>query len=164
MEMSKSISLAIIYIIGTTLAHICIASDTNAYRTEFLAAHNAARKEVGVGPLAWDETLEAYAKEYAKTRSADCQPVHSGGPYGENLVLSSTPLSPAATTQYWIDEKRFYNHDTNTCNGGECRHYTQLVWRASTHLGCANATCTNGWTFVCCNYNPAGNFVGDLPY
>ncbi|KAL9269513.1 KHG/KDPG aldolase-like protein [Drosera capensis] len=47
------------------------------------------------------------------------------GPYGENIVLASAPLSPAAATKYWVDEKNKYDYDENKCiNGGECRHYT----------------------------------------
>ena len=52
-----------------------------------------------------------------------------------------------------------------------CLHYTQIVWRSSVGLGCAQQRCTtnspfgNGeWFFVVCNYDPAGNFVGQRPY
>ena len=48
--------------------------------------HNQARSEVGVGPLSWNQTLAAYAQNYADQRSGDCEMEHSGGPYGENLA------------------------------------------------------------------------------
>jgi pathogenesis-related protein 1 len=52
-------------------------------------------------------------------------------------------------------------------NSDGCGHYTQIVWRKSTQLGCGVATCQNGqlsediWI---CNYAPAGNIIGQTPY
>jgi hypothetical protein len=53
-----------------------------------------------------------------------------------------------------------------------CGHYTQLVWRNTNHVGCGIKTCTTGtpfpghttWTFVVCDYQPPGNFIGQHPY
>jgi hypothetical protein len=35
-------------------------------------------------------------------------------------------------------------------------HFTQLVWRATTELGCARAQC-GGIDVVVCQYDPPGN-------
>jgi hypothetical protein len=62
-------------------------------------------------------------------------------------------------------EKQNYDYNTNSCiNGGQCLHYTQVVWSNSVHLGCARVQCTNGWWFVTCNYDSPGNVVGQTPY
>ncbi|CAN1284637.1 Pathogenesis-related protein PRB1-3 [Linum perenne] len=77
--------------------------------------------------------VASYAQSYAIQRSAgECELVHSGGPYGENLA---------------------------------CGHYTQVVWRRTTTIGCAKAACSSGYgTFVVCSYSPRGNIIGQKPY
>ncbi|KAF7843076.1 pathogenesis-related protein 1-like [Senna tora] len=93
---------------------------------EFLKAHNAARLEVGVPPIEWDNTVAQYAQEYANTRKAECKPEHSGGPYGENLVWSSGDMSAADAVAMWVKEKAFYDYPNNRCmDGQQCLHYTQ---------------------------------------
>ncbi|KAL7206297.1 hypothetical protein ACSBR2_019079 [Camellia fascicularis] len=56
---------------------------------DYLKAHNAARAQVGVGPMTWDNNVAAYAKRYANLRKGDCNLIHSNGPYGENLAKGS---------------------------------------------------------------------------
>ncbi|XP_057978152.1 pathogenesis-related protein 1-like [Malania oleifera] len=131
---------------------------------DFLAAHNAARKEVGVVPLQWNQTVATYAQNYASQRAGDCTLEHSRGPYGENIAEGYGAFSGKEAVDLWLSEKPNYNHDSNSCQGGECLHYTQVVWGNSVGLGCARATCANGWAFVTCNYYPPGNYEGEKPY
>ncbi|KAI4318741.1 hypothetical protein MLD38_032411 [Melastoma candidum] len=134
---------------------------------DFVAAHNAARQEVGVGPMSWDDTVASYAQQYAGQRAGDCQLIHSGGPYGENIAGGSGDLSGVDAVNMWVGEKSDYHYDSNTCTapeGSSCLHYTQVVWRDSVRLGCAKVTCASGGTFITCNYDPPGNFVGQRPY
>ncbi|KAL5787959.1 hypothetical protein ACOSP7_004908 [Xanthoceras sorbifolium] len=109
-------------------------------------AHNAARVQVGVANIVWDNTLESYALNYANSRKGDCNLVHLNGAYGENLAKGSGSFTGTAAVNLW------------------CLHYTQVVWRNSVSLGCARVQCNNGWWFVTCNYDPPGNYVGQLPY
>lgn len=136
---------------------------------EFLDSHNGVRKAVGnppVPPLVWDEKVAAYAQQYASQRSGDCQLIHSGGPYGENIYMGygAGYADPAAAVQLWADEKPYYDYGSNSCSVNECRHYTQIVWRDSKRLGCASVTCGSGNTFITCNYDPPGNWNGQRPY
>nr|CAD1819851.1 unnamed protein product [Ananas comosus var. bracteatus] len=65
----------------------------------------------------------------------------------------------------WVSENQYYDHATNTCaQGQECGHYTQVVWRDSTMIGCARVVCNNGGIFITCNYYPPGNIDGQSPY
>jgi pathogenesis-related protein 1 len=48
--------------------------------------------------------------------------------------------------------------------GKSCGHYTQVVWRTSTKIGCARVVCNNGATIISCNYSPHGNFNRQSPY
>lgn len=88
----------------------------------------------------------------------------SGGPYGENLAWGSGDLSGTAAVNMWVAEKSKYDYNANSCVGGECRHYTQVVWTNSVRLGCAKVRCNSGGTIISCNYDPPGNYVNQRPY
>ncbi|KAG2704816.1 hypothetical protein I3760_05G023300 [Carya illinoinensis] len=118
---------------------------------DYIDAHNAARKQVGVQNMTWDTTVAAYAQNYANSRIDDCNLVHSSGTYGENLAKGSGSLTGTAAVNLWVAEKPYYYYSNNSCVGGQCQHYTQVVWN----------TC---WWFVTCNYDPPGNYVGQRPY
>ncbi|XP_062177306.1 pathogenesis-related protein 1-like [Alnus glutinosa] len=160
MGISK-ISQAIVCVLSLTMAHLSCAQNTPQ---DYINAHNTARSQVGVGPITWDANLAAYAQNYANQRKGDCRLVHSGGPYGENLAWSSGDLTGTAAVALWVGEKSNYNYNSNSCVGGVCGHYTQVVWRNSVRLGCAKVRCNNGGTFIGCNYDPRGNYVGQRPY
>ena len=42
-------------------------------------------------------------------------------------------------------------------------HYTQMVWKGTTEVGCATASGTE-LTYLVCRYSPPGNIVGQKPY
>ncbi|XP_058081781.1 pathogenesis-related protein PRB1-2-like [Magnolia sinica] len=160
----SSLALALMCVMGLALAHLTQAQNSPQ---DFLAAHNAARAQVGVGPMTWDPSVEAFARNYANQRIiANCQLAHSGGPYGENIFGGSgAEFTATDAVNSWVGEKQDYNYDTNTCaSGKECRHYTQVVWRNSVRLGCARVKCNSGAIFITCNYDPRGNINGQKPY
>ncbi|MDC8012006.1 CAP domain-containing protein [Tahibacter soli] len=152
-----------------------------------LRLQNCARKTVvpaaspSLGILTWSASLASGAQTWANT----CTWGHSGAAgLGENLyggaVSSGFPTNvehDAITNPNnfgWADEFPFYNYAANTCaSGQQCGHYTQMVWRATTQVGCALKQCTTGspfgaqfpnWTVVVCRYSPQGNFTGQRPY
>lgn len=132
---------------------------------DYVNAHNPARTQVGVGPMTWNTTLATYAQNYANQRIGDCNLIHSTGDYGENLAKGyGSTFTGTDAVNLWIAEKPYYNYYSNDCVGGECLHYTQVVWRNSVRVGCARVQCNNGWWFVICNYDPPGNYVGQRPY
>ncbi|XBI08118.1 hypothetical protein VPH35_135902 [Triticum aestivum] len=115
---------------------------------DYLSPHNAARAAVG--------------------RINDCKLQHSGGPYGENIFWGSAGADwkAADAVNAWVGEKKDYDYGSNTCAAGKvCGHYTQVVWRASTSIGCARVVCNNNLgVFITCNYEPRGNIIGQKPY
>lgn len=147
-------------------------SQPSGYKQEWLDAHNKARAEVGVRPLEWSETVEESAKRWAEQMGKMCRMYHerkSG--YGENLWMGigggDRPI--AAAVGAWVKEKRYYNpKNPRWCTGGECMHYTQVVWSASRFLGCAEVKCNRKdgkpATIRVCRYDPPGNFRGRMPY
>ena len=148
-----------------------------------VVAHNAVRKRISdpeptpaLPPMRWSESLAATAQCYAHDlASRDCSLVHSASPYGENLAwFSGREPTAEDVVEAWASERSCYSFgafmDTDACSSecdrsGGCGHYTQIAWRDSTEVGCGYATCEDGAGEVwVCNYDPPGNFVGDLPY
>ncbi|KAG8052219.1 hypothetical protein GUJ93_ZPchr0001g31569 [Zizania palustris] len=135
---------------------------------DYVDLHNAARAAVGVGPVTWDASVQAFAENYAKQRMGDCSLIHSTNRnnLGENIFGGSgSSWTAADAVRLWVGEKSYYNYATNSCSQGKvCGHYTQVVWRASTRIGCARVVCNNNRVFITCNYKPAGNIIGQKPY
>ncbi|KAK2998894.1 hypothetical protein RJ639_023340 [Escallonia herrerae] len=158
-----NMSVAFLGVLGLIMVHSTQAQNS---QQDYLDAHNAARAEVGVGPLTWDDAVAGYAQNYANQRIGDCALMHSqGGPYGENLAIGSGDFTGKAAVDLWVAEKQYYDYNSNSCASGEvCGHYTQVVWRNSARVGCARVQCNNGWWFITCNYDPPGNYVGQRPY
>ncbi|KAL8137003.1 hypothetical protein V2J09_003004 [Rumex salicifolius] len=154
-------------IVVISFALLVLPSNGQNSIQDYLEPHNAARAAVGVDPMTWDSTVAAYAQAYADSRNGDCVLQHSqGGPYGENLVAGpSSTLSAGEAVKMWVDEGLDYDYGSNSCAAGKvCGHYTQVVWRDSTALGCARAPCNNGGLFIICSYSPRGNMNGERPY
>mmetsp|Transcript_43256 Transcript_43256/g.67754 ORF Transcript_43256/g.67754 Transcript_43256/m.67754 type:complete len:383 (-) Transcript_43256:178-1326(-) len=97
---------------------------------------------------------------------------------GENLAWHSTntpgnvPIRGGdRITQQWATEKQYYDMGPigddcikNTV-GEAVGHYTQIVWHSTRYLGCGVAECGNtGSAVFVCQYYPAGNWLGELPF
>lgn len=148
---------------------------------EMVAAHNRWRKTVGVPPLVYSQDLAASAQAWADHLKQDnrCRMQHSQPDrrYGENLFWASAlewsngkrdlqMIGPDAVVDDWAGERANYDYKNNRCARGKmCGHYTQLVWRTSTTVGCAVAVCedTREQVWVC-QYQPPGNWAGKRPY
>lgn len=134
--------------------------------SEVLEGHNAARKAVGVAPLRWENLLSVYARIYSsRKRRFDCELIHSTGYFGENLFWGQGRRWTAKdAVAAWVAEKKWYNYNNNSCNGPECGHYTQIIWKETKLVGCSKIICDSGDSFITCEYYPTGNYVGEKPY
>jgi pathogenesis-related protein 1 len=141
-----------------------------------VAAHNHWRAEVGSPDLVWSEPLAQAAQTWADHLSSNgcCAMSHSGSGYGENIYKVSAVVwsngrreiqsrTPQQIVDGWASEAKNYDYENNTCNG-ICGHYTQMIWRNSTELGCAVAICPDKSQIWVCNYAPTGNVEGQRPY
>ncbi|MGB3466969.1 MAG: CAP domain-containing protein [Cyclobacteriaceae bacterium] len=128
--------------------------------------HNRWRSEVGVQDIEWSDELAKVAADWAKElKNQGCAFKHSRTKYGENLFTGTTGYYHAKdVTDSWGGEKADYNYTRNTCKPGKmCGHYTQMVWKTTTKVGCAKINCDGMTTWVC-NYDPPGNYIGRKPY
>ena len=138
-----------------------------------LANHNKARQDVGVAALELDEALNrqalAYAEEMARTGMFQHSPRDQRVGQGENLWAGTeAAFSYERMAGAWIDEKRFFTNGafpdvSTTGNWQDVGHYTQIVWRDTTKLGCGIATGL-GRDWLVCRYAPAGNIRGQRVY
>ena len=148
---------------------------------EMVAAHNRWRKTVGAPPLTYSTELATSSQEWADhlKEGNHCQMQHSkpDGKYGENLYWASAvewsngkrevqQVSAETVVDVWAKERADYDYNSNSCAKGKmCGHYTQVVWRTTTTVGCAVAVCEDSREQVwVCRYEPPGNWVGKKPY
>ena len=134
-----------------------------------LAAHNRERIAVGVSPLRWDPALEASATAYASTLAATGRLVHSpkaGRPgQSENLWVGPRGrYSPEQMVSRWGAERAYFRpgifpHVSTTGRWLDVAHYTQLIWRTTTAVGCGIRS-SGQLDYLVCRYSPKGNQDG----
>ena len=138
-----------------------------------LRDHNAARRAVGTPDLAVDAALVAQAQTYAEELAASGRFEHSPSSsrpgQGENLWAgTASRFTFEQMAGAWIDEKRYYVHAafpyvSSTGRWQDVGHYTQIIWRDTTRLGCGLAT-GGGRDVLVCRYAPPGNYIGQYAY
>lgn len=131
------------------------------------AHHNKMRADVGVEPLKWSPQIAGYAQQWAEQLAiSGCQMKHRNpNAYGENLFQGTFGAFTAVdAAKAWETEKKDFGGGVLTeANWAPAGHYTQMVWRQTTLLGCGQAICKNT-LIVACNYDPPGNVIGRRPY
>lgn len=126
---------------------------------QWLQAHNQKRTLHGVPNVSWSTAVEASAQAYANT----CPSGHSGTGYGENLAFASNIMSLQNVVNLWYNEEPLYDYNNPGWNPA-AGHFTQVVWKSTTLIGCGYRTgCAGAWPNIwVCQYNPAGNFLGQF--
>jgi uncharacterized protein YkwD len=121
--------------------------------------HNARRAKHCAPPLAWSNEVATVAQAWADR----CVFQHSQGKYGENLAMgTSRIMSPEHVVEMWYDGEVASYDFARPGFGMRTGHFTQVVWKGTTHVGCGSAEC-GGQRLWVCNYDPPGNFIGEFP-
>ena len=139
----------------------------------FLKSHNDKRCLHGSSPLDWDEKLSKQSQEYAEK----CEWKHSRmSGVGENLAMyassSKSALlrdNPAKTSmEGWYDRELPKYDFNNPGFASATGHFTQVVWKSTTKVGCGVALCPAGSVsryqsvYTVCQYSPQGNYLSQF--
>lgn len=142
----------------------------------YIDAHNAVRAAVqkpttysgtwsDLPPVAWSEEIATSAQDWADQLrdTAGCRLMHADGSgYGENLAAGGD-IGAQRAVDMWAGEKDNYRYSPTYELQTNTGHYTQIVWRKTSEIGCASANCS-GSSVVVCRYRPPGNYIGQQPY
>lgn len=158
---------------ATTTTTTSSDEPTEPFAKGFVDAHDLHRSKVSppakppLPPVRWSPEIAAQAQAWAQR----CEFEHGDTDLGENLSARTDVAEPSEIVAGWAAEGEAYDYASNRCESGKvCGHYTQVVWRNSTQIGCGMAQCNSGgpwdgpWVMWVCRYSPAGNWQGKRPY
>jgi len=139
--------------------------------------HNIHRANHTSPDVTWDDTLASTAADIA----ASCVYAHdvekNGGGYGQNIAagVESNNISAIITDLFYNGEVGWYDGLYNKAqpdmtNFEKWGHFSQIVWKSTTKIGCATQHCPKGLAnvgtdvspyFTVCNYSPPGNYANE---
>jgi hypothetical protein len=143
-----------------------------SFEQRLLLAHNAERVSVGAPPLRWNFQLAQGARQWADFLARSGRFEHSPktvgiAPVGEN-IWGGTPgaFGPEAMVGLWVAERRDFQPGVFPANSrtgrvADVSHYTQVVWRRTTEVGCALSS-GGAQDILVCRYSTAGNMIGGV--
>jgi uncharacterized protein YkwD len=147
------------------------------YAAKVIRHHNVHRSNHSVPDVQWDQGLADTAMKIAQT----CVYAHNtdmdGGGYGQNIAagIPADNITAAITDAFYNGEvgwyKAYYGREP-TANFEHWGHFSQIVWKGTSHVGCATFDCSatglSGLTssnipphFTVCNYKNPGNYDGE---
>ncbi|CDO93498.1 unnamed protein product [Kluyveromyces dobzhanskii CBS 2104] len=130
-----------------------------AFQKEVLEVHNSLRAIHQATSLAWAPELASKAQSFANDYICNGQLEHSTLRYGENLALG---FNTSAAVLAWYNEVKLYDFNNPTF-AADTGHFTQLVWKNSSSLGCAFVRCAQYYgQYTVCEYDPPGNVIGQF--
>lgn len=139
-------------------------------RHSVIDAHNRARGQFGVAPLAWSDALANDAMAHAQYMASTGIYGHDQTPgrrkkSGENLwrgprgVFSYDVMIGVMIAEAKDFRPGVFPNISRTGVWNDVAHYTQIVWPTTTSVGCALASSATNDYFVC-RYSPTGNKDG----
>jgi len=177
MGANKFFLVVLLVVVCLSVGGKCLSQEEAA---NCVGAHNKLRELHKDTPdLQWDSSLAAKAQEYAEklvtinkqlSITSNAQLSHSPDRYdiGENIYWRDNKNigKCAHASHSWYEEIKDYSFLTSeSANGKEIGHFTQLVWKDTKYFGVGIATMPsrkystigNKETFIVAMYSPAGN-------
>jgi hypothetical protein len=154
------------------MAHAVQAAPvTEKQKAELLTAQNKYRRELREPALVWSNRLADSAQAWAQYLADEVHAMkHSGAiAAGENLATwSAGRASLTKLVRLWGAEKKYFIDGSfpdvsRTGDWSTVAHYSQLVWRKTTEVGCGLAA-GGGQDYLVCQYSPMGNFRGEKAF
>jgi uncharacterized protein YkwD len=146
-----------------------LPQDLSRLEDRLIAIHNRERRATGAAPLIWDDRLAAAAASYGPALERLGKLAHSPDAaragQGENLWMGTRgAYSLEEMAGGWAAEKSlfrpgFFPQVSRSGAWSDVAHYTQMIWKDSTRVGCAVRK-GRQWDFLICRYSPPGNVVG----
>jgi len=143
--------------------------DLSRLEARLLAIHNRERTATGARPLVWDAALAAAAASYGRSLGPLGKLAHSPQAsrpgQGENLWMGTRDAyALEEMAESWAAEKSLFRPGmfptvSTSRNWSDVGHYTQMIWKGTTRVGCAVHK-SRQWDFLVCRYSPPGNVVG----
>ncbi|KAF6780194.1 hypothetical protein AHF37_00326 [Paragonimus kellicotti] len=131
-----------------------------ALNDECIVEHNRLRALHGCPTLTLDFNLAMKAQRYAEQLTEQLEHEQSNE-YGENVAVRSSlgvaKLSGRQATLMWYSE--IANYDFDIENQLACGHFSQVVWKSTTHAGFGVASSADGHkVYLVGVYMPPANF------
>jgi hypothetical protein len=146
-----------------------LAAVPQHFAAQLLQAHNLERRHVGASQLLWDWRLAAAADAYANYLARTGRWGHASAQQlrgqGENLWMGSRGFfTPGSMVANWAAGKRLFKpgifpNVSRSGNWSHVGHYTQIVWPATTRVGCSIRSSAQ-WDYLVCRYSAPGNVAG----
>lgn len=154
---------------GASAASTLTIPPATAVGMRIVIIHNQARSAAGVAPIYWDASLaaaaDAWAAELARTGRWGHSPAPTRPGQGENLWMGTRgAFTIDEMVGSWAGEARWFKPGvfpdvSRTGRWEQVGHYSQMIWRGTTRVGCALRS-SAGNDYLVCRYSPAGNVMG----
>jgi uncharacterized protein YkwD len=153
------------------------------YSTVMTNYHNIHRSNHSVSDVTWDSGLAASALVLANRCKFEHDMDINGGGYGQNIAAwasseigegEGNKYGAVSVTDQWYNSEMenwsFYGqaNPPEGMNIDLYGHFTQVVWKGTSKIGCATAYCPSGQMydgmnayFTVCNYDGPGNYGGE---
>lgn len=168
-------SVRFAFLLGVLLWPAAAVSATTLYSrgrdtsARLLAMHNVERARMNIAPLQWDPQLAAAAASYGPALASIGFLRHSPRQIRpgqrENLWMGTRgAFSPEQMVGSWIAERSAFRpgmfpNVSRTGNWEDVAHYTQVIARDTTRVGCFIQP-AGQWDYLICRYSPPGNIDG----
>ncbi|CEF66624.1 CAP domain-containing protein [Strongyloides ratti] len=136
-------------------------ADYNQLIKKFYQDTNNYRKKHQVPTLKINPFIQVFAKMCAhRLAKQDTLKNDTDKKYGENIYFSEGSAVDAVNK--WYNEIKKYDYNKPEAFS-QARHFTALVWKSTTEMGCGLAQGTQKNRFyVCCKYAKPGNVIGEF--